>query len=104
MKNTFTPTEELTSKAPRPYETFITIRTLALEEGRKMGEKFILDNIHAACKYLWEVDPTMVLYSYPGKIQHSAHVFPYKKKHTCEPQSRKYRKMASIAELKRYTD
>ena len=104
VENIFTPMEELTSKAPRLYKTFITIRTPALEEGGNISEKFILDNIHAACEYLWEVDPTMVLYSYPGKIQHSAHVLPYKKKHTCEPQSRKYRKIASTAELRRYTD
>ena len=104
MKNIHTPTEEITSKAPRPYQTFIAIKTPALEEGGNIGEKFILEYIHTAFKYLWEVDPTMVIYTYPGKIKHSAHVLPYQKKHTCDSQSRKYRKMDSTPELKRYTD
>ena len=46
----------------------------------------------------------MVLYPYPGKLQHSAYVLPYKKKHTRIPQLRKYRKIVSTAELRRYTD
>ena len=104
VKNIFTLTEELTSKAPCPYQTFITIRTPALEEGGNIGEKFILDNIHAAWEYLWEVDSTMVLYTYPDKTQHSAYVLPYEKRHTHESQLRKYRKMTSTVELKRYTD
>ena len=100
----FTPTEELASKPPCLYETFVTIRTPVLEEGGNIGEKFILDNIHSFCEYLWEVDPTMVLYPYLDKIKHSAHVFSYKRKHTREPQLRKYRKMASTAKIRRYTD
>ena len=104
VKNNLTSTEELTSKAPCQYETFITIRTPALEEGGNIGKKFVPDTIHAEYEYLWEVYPTIVLYPYPGKIQHSVHVLPYKKKHTRVPQLRKYRKMASTAELRRYTD
>ena len=104
VKNIHTPTEEITSKAPRSYQAFITIKTPALEEGGNISEMFILDNIHVACKYMWEVDPTMVIYTYPGKIQHSAHVLPYEKKYTPVPQSKKHRKMASTPELKGYTD
>ena len=63
-----------------------------------------METFHIACEYLWEVDPTMVLYPYPGKIQHSAYVLPYEKKHTCVPQLKKCRKMVSTAELRRYTD
>ena len=103
-KNIHTPTEKITSKAPRLYQAFITIKTPALEEGGNIGEKFILKYIHAAYEYMWEVDPTMVIYTYPGKIQHSAYVLPYKKKRTRVPQSKKHRKMASTPKLKRYTD
>ena len=46
----------------------------------------------------------MVVYKYLGKIQHSLHVLPYRKKQTRVPQSKKHRKMASVLELKRYTD
>ena len=63
-----------------------------------------MDTIHAACEHLWEVDPTMVFYPYPGKIQHSAYVIPYEKKHTRVPQLKKYRKMSFTAELRRYSD
>ena len=104
VKNIHTPTEEITSKAPRPYQAFITIKIPTLEEEGNIGEKFILEYIHAAYKYMWEVDPTMVIYTYPGKIQHSAHVLPYENKHTHVPQSKKHRKMAFTPELKWYTD
>ena len=93
VKNNLTSTEELTSKAPCQYETFITIRTPALEEGGNIGKKFVPDTIHAEYEYLWEVYPTIVLYPYPGKIQHSVHVLPYKKKHTRVPQSKRHRKL-----------
>ena len=85
VKKNFTPTEHLTSKAPCTYETFITIKTPPLEEGGTIGDRLLIDTIHAACEHLWEVDPTMVLYPYPGKIQHSAYVLPYEKKNPDTP-------------------
>ena len=46
----------------------------------------------------------MVIYTYSGKIEQSSYVISYKKKHTCVHQSKRYRKMASVPELKQYTD
>ena len=68
VENNFTSTEYLTVKAPRPHETFITMRTPLLEEGGNIGKKFVMETFNTACEYLWEVDPTMVLYPYLGKI------------------------------------
>ena len=104
VKDTLTLTEEITSKVPCPHHSFITVKMPSLEEGGNIVEKFILEHIHMAFEYLWEVDPSMVVYKYPGKIQHSVYVLLYKKKHTRVPQSKKHRKMASTPELKRYTD
>ena len=101
VKKTLTPTEEITSKAPRPYNSFITVKTTPLDEGGIIGDKFI-EQVHTILEYLWEVDSSMVVYKYPGKIQHSSHVLPYDKKHTRVPQLKKHRKMASVPELKRY--
>ena len=68
VKNTLTPTEEITSKAPRPHNSFIMVKTPSLEEGGNICEKFILEHIHTAFEYLWEVDPSMVVYRFTGKI------------------------------------
>ena len=69
-----------------------------------VGEKFVLDQVHGILENLWTVDPTLEMYPFPGKIQHSKHVMPYERKHTRVPQTKRYRKIASLPELKRYTD
>ena len=104
VQNTLSPIEKITSKAPRDYYTFITIKTAPLDEGEIIGEKFVLEQFHTICDNLWAADSKMVIYAYPGKIQHSSYVIPYKKKHTCVTQSKRYKKIASLSELKRYTD
>ena len=104
VQNILSPIEEIISKAPQDYDTFITIKTTPLDEGGSIGEKFVLDQFHTICDNLWAADPTIVIYTYPGKIQHSSYVIPYKKKHTRVPQSKIYRKIASLPELKRYID
>ena len=76
------PTEQITSKAPRDYNTFVTIKTAPLDEGGAVGEKFVVDQIHRVLEILWSVDSTLVLYPFPGKIQHSKYTMPYKQKHT----------------------
>ena len=103
-QNFLSPTEEITSKAPWDYNTFITIKTAPLDEGGAIGKKIVLDQVHVIFENLWTVDPTLVIYPFPGKIQHSKHVMPYKRKHTQVPQLKRYRKIATLPELKRYTD
>ena len=75
-QHTLLPTEKITSKAPRDYNTFVTIKTAPLDEGGVIGEKFVLDQVHGILENLWTVDPTLVLYPFPGKIQHSKYVMP----------------------------
>ena len=103
-KYILSPTEEITSKAPRPHNTFVTIKTAPLDEGGAAGEKFVLKQMHEILENFWSVDPTLVLYPFPGKVQHSRHVLPYERRHTRPPLSRKYREIVSLQELKRYTD
>ena len=104
VQNTLSPIEKITSKAPRDYYTFITIKTAPLDKGGVIGENSILQQFHTIYDNLLAANPTMVIYTYPGKIQHSSYVIPYKKKHTCVPQSKRYKKIASLPELKQYTD
>ena len=40
-QNILSPMEEITSKAPRDFNTFITIKTAPLDEGGVIGEKFV---------------------------------------------------------------
>ena len=77
MKDTYTPMEEITSKAPRLHHSSITVKMPALEKEGNIGEKIILEHIHTVFKYLLEIDPNMAIYKYPGKIQHSAYVSPH---------------------------
>ena len=81
VKNTLTTTEKITSKAPRPYNTFVTVKTAPLDEGEIIGDRFILEQVHMILNYLWAVDLSMVVYTYPGKIQHSSYILQYKKKY-----------------------
>ena len=64
----------------------------------------MLDQVHGIPENLWSVDSTLVLYPFHGKMQHSKYVMPYEKKHTRVPQTKRYRKIASLLKLKRYTD
>ena len=41
-QHTLSPAEEITSKAPQDYNTFVTIKTAPLDEGGAIGEKFVL--------------------------------------------------------------
>ena len=103
-QNTLSPTEEITSKAPKTTTySNLSKRHLWMKEGL-LGGKFVLDQVHGIFENLCTVNPTMVIYPFPGKIQHSKHVMPYERKHTRVPQSKRYRKIASLPELKRYTD
>ena len=104
VQNILSPIEEITSKAPRAYNTFITIKTASLDEGGIIGEKFILEQVYTIFDNLWAADSTMVIYTYPGKIQHSSYVIPNKKKHTRVPQLKIHKKIASLPENKRYKD
>ena len=70
-------TEQITSKAPRDYNTFVTIKTAPLDEGGAAGEKFVVDQIHRVLEILWSVDSTLVMYPFPGKTQHSKYTMPY---------------------------
>ena len=69
-----------------------------------MVKKLLLLQFHDICEILLVVDPSMVFYLYSGKLQHSSHVILYDKRHTKFPQLKKYKKLVSIAELKRYTE
>ena len=104
VKDTLTQTEEIISKAPRPYNTFVTTKKAPLDEGGIIDDRFILEQVHTVLDYLLAVDSSMVIYTYSGKIQHSPYVLPYKKKHTRILQSKRHRKVVSVPELKRYTD
>ena len=104
VQNNISPIEEITSKAPRDCDTFITIKTTPLDEGGIIGKKFVLDQFHTIYDNMWAANPTMIIYTYPGKMQHSSYVIPYEKKDTRVPQSKRYKKIASLPELKRYTD
>ena len=72
IQNSLSPTEEITSKAPREFDTFVTIKTAPLDEGETIGEKFVLEQFRVVCENLWAADPNMVIYPFPGKIQHSS--------------------------------
>ena len=93
---TLSPTEEITSKSPRDYNIFVTIKTAPLDEGGVIGEKFVLDQVYGILENLWTVDPTLVLYPFPGKIRHSKYVMSYEKKHTRDPQTKRYRKKSFV--------
>ena len=92
IKNPLSSIDVITSKAPRDFNTFITVKHATLDEGGDTDEKFVTKQFHGICENLWTADPTMVLYSYPGKLQHSSHIMPYERRHTRFPQLKKFRK------------
>ena len=63
----------------------MSTKTASLDEEGTIGEKLVLDQFHIICDNLWAADPTMVIYKYLGKIQHSSHVISYKNKHMRVP-------------------
>ena len=98
------PIKAITSKALQDFNTFITVKTATLDEGWATGDKYVIEQFHNICENLWTADPTMVLYTYTGKIQHSLYVILYERRHTRFLRLRKFRQIASLPELKWYTD
>ena len=104
VKNTLSFIKAITSNAPCDFNIFITITIAPLDEGGATGKTFVMNQFHGIYENLWTADPTMVLYIYQGKKQHSSHVIPYERRCTRFPELRKFRKIASLTDLRRYTD
>ena len=63
-----------------------------------------MEQFHGVCENLWTANSTIVLYTYQSKLQHNLYVIPYERRHIRFPQLRKFREIASLPELRRYTD
>ena len=79
VKNRLSPIEKITSKAPQDFNTFVLSKNALLDEGGDIGEKFVLEKSHGIYDNLWISDHTIMIYTYPGKIQHSSYIIQCEK-------------------------
>ena len=84
------------SKAPRNYNTFLSIRTGKITEGYGAGESQIVHYFHIFFDLLLAIDNTTVFYAYPGQEAHSRHVVPYSKDHVLPRKIGKHKKLMKI--------
>lgn len=92
------------AKAPHWYSTYITFCTCTIKESFTLGDDQVIQQFHRFLDILWNIVSYLVCYVFPAQIVHSLLVLPYEQKYVYGRQTKKFKKIASKAEFKWYTD